>query len=994
MAAKRVLALTSLSLCALQASSLPYNHTDALVNAAIDAGTFTNPSKNVRPRFRYWVPDASADLTSLAEDVRQAGVVGAGGVEILGYYLYGGTAQGTGTFAPDDWSVYGWGTPAWQTAFKTLLQAHADNNLISDFALGPNQGQGVPAPEDSEGLSWDLYSYNISVPLGGNYSNTLPGWGTGKLQAVVSGRVVSSVNITVPPAGTYGGSSELNATGTYPSLPGDVPYNRTQATLASDSLEDLTSAVSSDGRLSYTCPQSGAGLGCTLFVIYLIHSDYRAQQDPAFLGGPQTAPQSYLQNGSWAVDHFSALGAQTTTNFWEQHVLTNGTRELLMSVGNYGWEDSIEIRENLFWTENLTTIFQVQHGYDLTKYLPILFHQNHIEFNGEPPVWWVTDEPDFGNTHIADYRETLTSLYGTYVETLNQWAQDYLNLQFSAQISYNLAMDMLANVPNVDAPECESLGFNHLIDGYRQYCGPANLAGKRLVSTECGANPDEAYQLTLPELMFDVKRSIAGSVTQFVFHGFPYSGPYGNTTWPGFTTFDYEFSEMHGPRQPAWPDFYQDYMNFTARLSYIFQSGIPKLDLAFYMKITTFPDIVRNYQPTDLEDAGYAYEYLSPDNFGLPEAYVANGVFAPERQAFKAMIIRANDSLTIDGVLDIAGFAHSGLPVIFSGGIPTYVAQYEPQNGTLWVSQILNSLTSLANVHVVPYESLADTVSSLGIKPLTSIQSNGSWFTYWRRNDLVGADYVFVYNNAIDLGLGNGYSEGTVEFASTGVPYFLDAWTGQQIPITNYTRTNASTTIPLQLAGNQSIIVAFADVNSTISCNTHHSNLTAGSCTPANAINDPSQPLPPASSSSLNLTNWTLVVEHWDPPSDLSNITPNATVKYNTTHHLTALLPWSAISDIGPNVSGRGYYTTAFTLPSTTNSGSTSVYIDFGAIYHTVHVSINGRVVPPLDPTWAKAEISEYLTPGENTVEAVANLDGFVQPYGLQQPVVVVPYEG
>lgn len=73
---------------------MPYNHTDALVNAAIDAGTFTNPSQNVRPRFRYWVPDASVDLTTLAEDVRQAGVVGAGGVEILGYYLYGGTAQG------------------------------------------------------------------------------------------------------------------------------------------------------------------------------------------------------------------------------------------------------------------------------------------------------------------------------------------------------------------------------------------------------------------------------------------------------------------------------------------------------------------------------------------------------------------------------------------------------------------------------------------------------------------------------------------------------------------------------------------------------------------------------------------------------------------------------------------------------------------------------------------------------------------------------------
>ena len=291
--------------------------------------------------------------------------------------------------------------------FKTLLQAHADNDLISDFAMGPNQGQGVPAPEGSEGLAWDLYSYNISVPLGGNYSDTLPGWGTGKLQAVISGRTVSSINVTIPRSGSYAGTSELNATGTYPSLPGDAPANRTQVTLATSSLEDLTNSVDSNGKLSFSCPQSGGGLTCTLFVMYLIHSDYRAQQDPEFLGGPQTAPQSYLQNGSWAVDHFSALGAQTMTSFWEQYVLTNGTRELLRSVGNYAWEDSIELRENLFWTENLTTSFEAQHGYDVTKYLPILFHQNDVGFNGQPAVWWITDEPDFGNSHIADYRETV-----------------------------------------------------------------------------------------------------------------------------------------------------------------------------------------------------------------------------------------------------------------------------------------------------------------------------------------------------------------------------------------------------------------------------------------------------------------------------------------------------------------------------------------------------------------------------------------------------------
>lgn len=70
--------------CCLSAWALPYNHTDSLVNAAIDNGTFQNPAVFVRPRFRYWVPDASVDLTTLANDVAGARQAGAGGVEVLG----------------------------------------------------------------------------------------------------------------------------------------------------------------------------------------------------------------------------------------------------------------------------------------------------------------------------------------------------------------------------------------------------------------------------------------------------------------------------------------------------------------------------------------------------------------------------------------------------------------------------------------------------------------------------------------------------------------------------------------------------------------------------------------------------------------------------------------------------------------------------------------------------------------------------------------------
>jgi hypothetical protein len=94
----------------LQGLCLPDNHTDDQVYASIESGTFSQPAVSIRPRFRYWLPDASVNLTRVAQDIADAGAVGASGVEVLGYYLYGAFP---GAFVPVDWATYGWGTPAW-----------------------------------------------------------------------------------------------------------------------------------------------------------------------------------------------------------------------------------------------------------------------------------------------------------------------------------------------------------------------------------------------------------------------------------------------------------------------------------------------------------------------------------------------------------------------------------------------------------------------------------------------------------------------------------------------------------------------------------------------------------------------------------------------------------------------------------------------------------------------------------------------------------------
>jgi hypothetical protein len=55
-----------------------------------------------------------------------------------------------------DWSTYGFGTSAFREMFHSALEAHAEAGMVMDFALGPNQGQGVLAKSDDKGLQWDL----------------------------------------------------------------------------------------------------------------------------------------------------------------------------------------------------------------------------------------------------------------------------------------------------------------------------------------------------------------------------------------------------------------------------------------------------------------------------------------------------------------------------------------------------------------------------------------------------------------------------------------------------------------------------------------------------------------------------------------------------------------------------------------------------------------------------------------------------------------------
>lgn len=251
--------------------------------------------------------------------------------------------------------------------------------------MGPNQGAGVPAEYDADGIQWDLQPFNTTVPIGGHFNDILPGWGTGQLVSASSGLVKSMTNISSA-----------------------VSY-----TLVVASLQDLTSNVSPNGSLNITFPSNTTGLHYTIFAYYLVHTEHREQQSPFSVAPDQGVPQSpvtsYVQNGSWVVDHFSLRGAQQTTRFWQEHLLSEDSIRLINEVGNFVWEDSQEFPSNIFWTPGVQAAFLGMHGYPINQYIPLLMHDNGGGLNiaSKPPAFY-TDEPDRGAQRIADFRSTVS----------------------------------------------------------------------------------------------------------------------------------------------------------------------------------------------------------------------------------------------------------------------------------------------------------------------------------------------------------------------------------------------------------------------------------------------------------------------------------------------------------------------------------------------------------------------------------------------------------
>ncbi|KKY13290.1 putative secreted protein [Diplodia seriata] len=933
------------------------------VCSAKEDNAFSSPDLKYRPKFRYWIPDASVSNEIVQKDIATMADVGAGGFELVAYYQYGFPESDSGEATPTDWGVYGFGTDAFRKTFHAALEATDEHGLLMDFGLGANQGQGCPAEAGSSGLAVELAYSNVTVASGESYNGTLPltrqpdnllgsimhmleDWGQQNLSAVVA---VEIKDVQTSPT-------------TYP-------------TNVVGRIIDLTSSVNADRSLSWTAPA-----GNSTWKVMAWYERFTNQKSQS----PGLNATNFIQNGSWVVDHFSAAGSKKMTDFFDEHVIPDDeSRKLLAAVGQHGWEDSMEMMTSLFWTPSFQQMFQEGRGYSVTQCLPFLITTQNYWIQAIAPYGeiFTSSNESLANSCNEDYRTTLNEGYQQYLSQYVEWAHSR-GIEYSAQPAYNLPLNMLDDISILDAPEGESLGFENVIDSYRQMSGPAHLAGNNYVSSECGALSGSPFSQTANDLLWSVRRGLATGISMNILHGFAYSGPYVNTTWPSYTTFTYRYTEMWNQNQPMWRHM-NDTIMYIARNQYVSQIGTPKVDLAFYSYSAPWHATVK-YQNDNLENLGYTYGYLGPGSLQSEDAVIGDdGVLAPSGPAYKALIFSNETSLTPEAATKLKEFASSGLPIFFVG-TSNFTSIGRKSGDAANVTSTMNAILSSSggNIHAVASASeLPAALAAASITPRAAFPTAmADMYTFWRQT--ADTDYVYIYND------GSETQTAAMAFNASGTPYVLDAWTGAIAPILHYTRTNTThTTILITLAANQTTIIAFTNSDNTAfpaAPSVHVQSTTGagltglrynGTAILAQLRSDASLTLSDGSSVNLtttaaaaaaasNLTSWSIVVDDWHRTNDTYSmdtaVTPHAYAN-------ASLAPWKDLDSTAlTGVGGIGTYTTTFASPGTAGLGA---LLHLGPIANTVRVWLNGAMLPPVDITDAVVDVTGFVRTGRNEVK-------------------------
>lgn len=877
---------------------------------------FKNPAKMYRPLVRWWWPGNDVTVPELQREVGVLDKAGFGGAEIQPFNI------GLPKLPADvEKRVNDYPTPDFFRNVAAAVEAARQHGMYLDYTFG--SGWPFGGPEITPELaSVELRRSHRTVQGPAKLHTRL------ELPSIFDGDPLNRAKVTKGlPEGWERRLEDRTKLVAVVAVRGEDALwfmNQTFSTdhpvlktgvLAQGSSVNLTDHLQPDGTLDWDVPPGT----WQIFVFRSVPTLHK------ILGGVGNGTQ--LEMDHWNAEAFAAHAkavGDASVPYLGQY-FGNGLRAIFC--------DSLEVREDLYWSDDFLEQFRKRRGYDLTPYLPILKVEGYggpfNNYASLPPY----DMPGIGDQVRRDYWQTVSDLMmERFFDPFDKWAHDHHLL---ARIqSHGAPADVLKIYGDADIPETEDLYDNGRYDFLKESASAAHVYGRSIVGSESFVWRLNLYQDTPQKMKRAADELLTAGVNAILYHGFPYLLP--GQEDPGWDPFHASatrnsYSSQFNEKNPFWP-FLAQFNSYLTRVQYISQTGKSISQVAMYhyelqhgAKEPPVPPASPLQQ--GVMDAGYNYDHFNEESL-LNSKVEGHELVSSGGARYQVLMLPAEHAISAKLAEKLQAFASAGLPVVFIGEVPSVDdGFFDSAERSKQIQSSMRAMMPMRNVHHVTDASAA-VAALLKIVP-PDVHFHAQAFPYFERE--IGGVKAFFLRNA-----GDEPQHVVADFDASGTPELWNPWTGETAEIRDVHRTGHTVQVSFDLQPVGSALIVF----------TPH---------PTTSVQTPVE-RHVEQTIAVGEAGWKLNATGMNPEGKTADVARS----------LPALTNW-VFDDELKGLAGHGTYTTTFEAPAV-HPGE-RVVLSLGEVGDVAQVKVNGKDAGTLLCQPYTVNITSLLRTGPNELE-------------------------
>ncbi len=873
---------------------------------------FQNPSKAYRPMVRWWWPGGDVTDVELRREVRLLDQANFGGAEIQPF------AIGLDPNMSDEARkrVNDYLTPTFFSHMQAALEEAKTRGMWLDYTFGtawPFGGAGVITPELA---SVELRFTHQTIRGPGHFHEKIQ-------MPELNPYIARNVNLPEGWVERFKKREKLvavvavrgDAVQFYPSQSVKrKPEVKRTGQLDPGTSIVLTGHMLPDGTLDWDVPKG-------TWQVFAFKEIPTGQK----VGGAAGAGlQLVLDHMSRQAFGIYAARVGDTARQYDGQYFGHGLRAIFC--------DSLEVSAYLFWSDNFLEEFRKRRGYDLTPYLPILKIESGGDRITETPMYNIAG---IGDRVRQDYWQTVSDvMIDNFYSPFIQWAAK--NDLLSRIQAHGSPTDWLRVYGAASIPETEDLYDNGRYDFLKMSSSAGDIYGRKIVSSESFVWEGKAYQTTPEKIKRYADELLTAGINEIIYHGYPYE--YMDRPEPGWHPFATEgaYSSDMNQHNPFWP--YLGRLNeYMTRLQYLSQTGTTVVPVALYRG--PFPYSAKKEPPqrelkldTRLMAAGYNFDLI--DDYALLDCKVVGGkLVSPGGASYGVLILQDRKSISKKLAGQLTEFAQQGLPIVFVGRTPQVQAKVaEGKAPTGGMDTSLGKILADKNVHTTA--DLSGVVKILQASVAPNLHFEGQPVPFIEKR--VGKLDIFFLRNPDDA-----EKRTKIDCTAVGAPEVWDPWTGATRPRAQFERNGKTARLPLDIGPYGSVLLVFDPDGK-----------------PAGRPVKMPAPTQIVAQIAVGENGWKFHGVGIGPGSQPETIDME----------LPNLVDWTMTERL-KNFSGRGQYTTTFTVPATLLGSHHRIMLDLGDVKDVAEISINGKPGPVLLLRPYRANVTPLLQPGENTLQ-------------------------